>query len=542
MPQKLIDNQTDNVISPLIDLMMNGLAAFFIILVVSEKVLKSDIEFITERINPVTSDIRPYSFSYSLKNADDKTRFLLLRGEGQLESIGLEFNPSSGHFSGEVTGINEELSIVIEIAAINGKNDTIKKIDTLKVFPLCYPSPNAPLKIAHLDNNLPSGRLNCKYKHILGANGGSGKYIWKAKGLPEGLSINPNNGILEGIPQSSGLFIIDIELENSGVALGENTLSDNLISESFKLSILPEKVDVQLHLPPGRVGNVYKGFLQAENLLPNEEVFWIVADTMNIKQLGAAITGTPMRKGIFPVEAIIKNGSKTIFELLDTLTVLDNRPRPQIGSVVFNVERDTQFDFHIPYQGLTEPVQFFIVDIIPKSFGQIPIIVAKNRIRGHIPYAGTYEIQLEASTPIDNVVYGSIFINVTEPLQQLELLLPINSYCYSGKEFQITPGARGGSGSYFWKLENMSDSMMQVEIDSLTGLITGVIDKPAKNMKLQITLTDNKNIALGKAVSKKFTIQVLENRPDKPHLWILLGVGLTSLLWIGSQILIQNRS
>ena len=72
--------------------------------------------------------------------------------------------------------------------------------DTGRVLvPIIYPAP------AVLTVTLPDGMVGEPYSFTLIATGGDGRFVWRlsAGALPDGLSLNPNTGLISGTPTSA---------------------------------------------------------------------------------------------------------------------------------------------------------------------------------------------------------------------------------------------------------------------------------------------------------------------------------------------------
>ena len=103
---------------------------------------------------------------------------------------------------------------------------------------------------------LPAGQLAVPYTTQLAATGGAGApYIWSATGLPAGLTIANNSGLIAGIPQAAGNFTIAVTI------LDHNGLT---ITQNYTLTIASSKLTfVTTALPNGAVGNSYSAGLAA---------------------------------------------------------------------------------------------------------------------------------------------------------------------------------------------------------------------------------------------------------------------------------------
>jgi hypothetical protein len=91
---------------------------------------------------------------------------------------------------------------------------------------------------------LPSTPFNARYSQTLTASGGVPPYTWSANGLPTGLTIDPNSGVISGNPVASGNFSFAVTVTDSAL---------KQYSDRFSLSVtLPNTPAVTLDgLPAG---------------------------------------------------------------------------------------------------------------------------------------------------------------------------------------------------------------------------------------------------------------------------------------------------
>jgi len=62
--------------------------------------------------------------------------------------------------------------------------------------------------------DLPEGRRNDRYLAQLKATGGRKPFLWRAQGLPEGLTIDTRRGIIDGVPREDGIFSVTVNVRN----------------------------------------------------------------------------------------------------------------------------------------------------------------------------------------------------------------------------------------------------------------------------------------------------------------------------------------
>jgi hypothetical protein len=143
---------------------------------------------------------------------------------------------------------------------------------------------------------LPAGEINVPYTAQMAATGGVGApFIWSATGLPNGLTIANNSGLIAGIPRQAGSFTV-------AVTVGD--YSGATVTQSYVLAIASASVTVSgSPLPNGAVGSSYTGALTASG---GTGAFTFTATglpTGLTLSSSGVVSGTPSAAGNFSVTA-----------------------------------------------------------------------------------------------------------------------------------------------------------------------------------------------------------------------------------------------
>jgi hypothetical protein len=99
---------------------------------------------------------------------------------------------------------------------------------------------------------LPGVTLNGTYSITMAASGGTPPYTWAANGLPGGLSIDPNSGIISGTASAAGTFSPVITVRDSALAVAQNLFTIVVAlptPPTFTLSGLPSTVQPGQQFP-----------------------------------------------------------------------------------------------------------------------------------------------------------------------------------------------------------------------------------------------------------------------------------------------------
>lgn len=126
---------------------------------------------------------------------------------------------------------------------------------------LLFSSPVAAQdELSIVTDSFPEGTVGIEYEVRLEGEGGETPYRWSARNLPAGLSIDRNDGIIQGIPETSGTFNVEITLRDD---------AGDEVEEIFDLEIIePDELTIvnpsPLGLPDAKKGQSYATILQAE--------------------------------------------------------------------------------------------------------------------------------------------------------------------------------------------------------------------------------------------------------------------------------------
>jgi hypothetical protein len=113
--------------------------------------------------------------------------------------------------------------------------------------------------LAIATTSLPGGTSGSSYSVTLTGRGGTPPYTWTASGNPPGIALNPATGLLSGIPQTAGSYLVTVVLTDAARATA--TAQFPLVVASPPpppLSIAPTS-----NLPSGTVGVTYAGYVFA---------------------------------------------------------------------------------------------------------------------------------------------------------------------------------------------------------------------------------------------------------------------------------------
>ena len=142
---------------------------------------------------------------------------------------GWTLDPATGIISGKAT---EECSGSFEVTVTNTMDNTsVKKNYTYSIVP--KPCDILAISPASIESEAVTGPF---YQQFTLENG-EGAVVWTAENLPKGLSLNPDNGILNGILQETGELSFTIKArEESGC---ETSQTYTINAQEFNYSLAP---------------------------------------------------------------------------------------------------------------------------------------------------------------------------------------------------------------------------------------------------------------------------------------------------------------
>lgn len=150
-------------------------------------------------------------YGVTLKAKGGKTPYIWSITEGELPED-LKLNKDTGKISGELD-IDSAGEYEFTIKVQDADDDTLN--DTLELTLVIYE------RLEIITDELPDGIQGLVYKNEDGksvkleAIGGSLLYTWSVSGLPEGLELDEETGIIFGIPTESGEFEIEVTVTDS---------------------------------------------------------------------------------------------------------------------------------------------------------------------------------------------------------------------------------------------------------------------------------------------------------------------------------------
>jgi hypothetical protein len=159
----------------------------------------------------------------------------------------------------------------------------------------------------HVDgSSLPGGTEGSEYSGALIYSGGTGPYQWSVAdgSLPDGLSLDPDYGMVTGTPTAPGAYTFTVHLTDSSTPTAQ--VADTTVTLNIG-AVEPLVID-NIKLPDGVQGNAYLGNLSASG--GSGTLAWSVPDPTSWPQgltlnSDGSITGTPVQSGQFDLAVAV---------------------------------------------------------------------------------------------------------------------------------------------------------------------------------------------------------------------------------------------
>ena len=477
MASRLFPDGQNSLFSPLIDVVANGMAAMFVILMVYMALFNTEptppIAFLDVDPPPAVCGI-PYTFTPALSGGSVKREFLLTSGEGML-THGLRLDKDTGTIFGTPDCAGRPGKVETVAAGLTGRSNSVPLPSvSFAIHPGAVPyGANRKLAIQTTDPTLPAARVGVPYALPLGAEGGAQPfYRWSlAKGRPPGLSLGQTDGVLRGTPTQPGLFEFDVKIEHGSGQFSHRGTSVAWVgaqqTRSYRLEVLGESKP-RVELPVARIGEPYLGVALLAGRAPGEALEVLVGDKGLTVGTDGLITGRPLQAGTQVVTYKVTRGAKPVHEGKANLTVLPARHKVEVRDATYHAFEGEAFRIPIAVSGLQEPIDVAIASL--PTWAKLD----DRAITGKAPAPGTYQLKPSASDLLGVKATGALRLEVTARLAPLAIETPSLIELPTGTT-RYPLSATGGDGNYRWSVAG--DIPRGVSL-SPSGLLESNVPKP----------------------------------------------------------------
>lgn len=190
---------------------------------------------------------------------------------------GLSYDYETGVVSGIPTE-DGEFDVFIEVEKSGEYYDSIERLTILPADVVDPPVEEEPVVETPVNNsNLPDGKVGENYEGLIKVENGE---ITEVVGLPDGLTFNPDNGVVDGVPTKDGEFEISITAENEDI---ETVFTETIIIEAADVETPVDEDDTTS--PDDSDDTVIDEEEEKEQIVPNDDDTNIdeVPDTDDVK-------------------------------------------------------------------------------------------------------------------------------------------------------------------------------------------------------------------------------------------------------------------
>jgi hypothetical protein len=254
------------------------------------------------------------------------------------------------------------------------------------------------------------------FSYQISANNAPATY--EANGLPPGLSLDPNSGVINGTPTVAGNFMVSI--------IAHGTPRD--ATGTLSITVLGSRITSNLHPPSVHVGNSFAYQITATN---NPFAFDAVGlpAGLSLNRTSGLISGTPTATGTFSVtltaHASPGDGSATVIIVVIPFDITSNQyPAASLGG-----------DFKYQVTANNNPTSYGAVGLPPG----LELDRMTGLITGTLSLSGSYQFTIIAHGPKGDAI-GMLHITVaTPPPLQPRVTGALKTFDFSAQRLAFDP-------------------------------------------------------------------------------------------------------
>jgi hypothetical protein len=352
--------------------------------------------------------------------------------------------------------------------------------------------------------NLPPGTTGVPYLQAIGINaeGTYPPYTWSvsAGALPPGLSLDPETGVLSGVPTAAGVYSFTLGVEDSYSNYGEAPASiyyGNWGEQTFVLTINPAQSPLAIWfpetLPDGAVSRLYGETLYASG--GSGPYTWSGSSLPPGLMLvsSGVVVGTPTEPGTFRFSVTVmdakgasasKEYSIRISEPALRIVTASPLPPGRVGSA---------YSAKLSVEG-GEPPFAWTVNAFPPG---LKLDGATGAISGTPSTAGTFTFTAQVTDAARNMSKKDFLLVVGPPALSIETASPLPAGV-EGAAYTATFAAKWGSPPYTWTLGGTAPPGLA--LDPATGVLGGA-PLGAGSFSFEVQVRDSAGATASKAFS-----------------------------------------
>lgn len=420
--------------------------------------------------------------------------------------LGLSLNPATGRISGTARQQGTYAGLRLHVTDADGASGTSNPF-TITI--------NSNISIAGLPSSIPVRLSQAMTQVRPFASGTPGPYQWSVSPegtpLPDGLSINPTTGAINGTPTAAGT--------TTGIALRivDSTTGYSTISPPFAVAVAaPPSISV------ANAYNVRQGQNSVVNLAPvgNNLLgggYWTVANKpapYALDVFSGRLSGNTAGLATYP------NVTFSVVDLFDgaratsTPTTLNIWPALSLGTPAVPAARvGTPFTMQPgPVSGVVGSPTWSVGGNLPDGLSIDPATGVISGTPTTVQVSTLTQTVVDSADGASRTTQNAFTINVLPPEAEIpfEIVgIPSEIPGATEKFLRITPTVTGARGTVTWTLQGSLPTWAL--FDSSTGIIAGVPDAIGTISGLRYSVTDTANGAA--TSSQTFSIVIAPSAP-----------------------------
>lgn len=429
MKGKLTHAAPDGLISPLVDIVFNAMAAMFVFLVIYicivRPIPKVPLQF-------TGSDLPEGSWNHGYQTGIPVAGGIGLRVfeiESGVLPPGLDLEPETGMIRGfceralPFAARSESFRFTARVRD-DARGDVSREF-SLVMRPTSVPFDLAahPLRVEYQGNRLPDAYRDRPYEAVLGILGGIEPYALTVRGeLPPGLAFT--GGRLHGVPRNAGRWEFDVAIGDatSEFRRGASPAPVAGLAVSYSIRVIDSApLEVTAFLPRGRVGDPYRGGAGARGGVPPYtwlEPTGLEESDLRWNGLTLEITGRPTRVSTLSIGLRVQDASGASAESTAEIEILPANPRLAIVTRMLPEARAGQpYALTLAGVGGTQPYAWSLA-----GGGSLPrgLRLDGDTIQGAPEAAGNHRIEVTLTDCLGTAVSGTVELRVRPPVRALE--------------------------------------------------------------------------------------------------------------------------
>jgi alpha-tubulin suppressor-like RCC1 family protein len=319
-------------------------------------------------------------------------------------------------------------------------------------------------------SSLPDGTVDGLYSFPLTGAGGTTPYSWSATGLPAGLNLDSNTGVISGTPTTVKSSSVVVTLTDTGT---------QTVSKTLDLSIIAAPLIVTPSLPDAVVGSAYSASLAGTGgTTPYSWSATGLPGGLSLEMSTGVVSGTPTMAGSSLVTIALSDASARTVSGTIRLVVVDVLTIPTNSLPVARVGNG--YSTTVAGGGGTTPYIWSATGL-PDG---LSMDSTTGEMSGTPTTAGSSAVTITVADASGRVVSRAFSMEVLAGV--LTIITDRLPPATVGAAYSTTLAGGGGATPYAWSATGLASGL---SLDATTGLISGT-PTAGGSSSVVVTLTD----------------------------------------------------